>query len=887
MQGKKKYFALILFLLIGLMVFTFANPKEDEQKEDKNANAGEVVKEEVGKKTTTNNGSLTTDQNVVVNSVNIGRNVQAILTENAVASISQTEDDSYAKALEMVKKAEESLLKGDYDDAQYLVNNLDDGNDKATLQDRLDKVLNAINVSDLVANLEKMVKEASSLTDMNDARSYNTSNDITNAVSKLENEKLKEELTNRLNDLNGLLSDEDSPVVTGINNGDVVNTLANVKVEEANTYTVTLNGKEYELGTELEKDGEYELVIVDAAFNETKIKFTYDTIAPVLSVKSDSVGTNGVYSKINFKLSDNVDLAKVIVNGKEYNRTGKWNDLNFQNVNNYVEGENTVVLVDKASNKTEFRFTYDKTIPTAVITFSNNNGNAMTNQDVTVILIANEVILAPEGWTKIDDVTYTKVYSKNAKNEKVVITDIAGNSAELKYEVKRIDKVAPTGSFTFSNDNGNAMTNKDVTVTLTTNESILTPEGWTRVKDKVYTKVYSQNAKNEKVVITDKAGNSAELKYEVKRIDKVAPTGSFTFSNDNGNVMTNKDVTVTLTTNESILTPEGWFKVQDKVYTKVYNKNTKDSVVITDKAGNSATLTYVVKGIDKEAPKGTITSSNNGATTNKDIVVTLTTNEEVVTPTGWTKVSDVKFTKVYTDNAKNETVTITDKVGNSTTITYEVKGINKVTYVNSVGELKTAISNAKAGDEIVVSKTINVSDLVINKAIILKGENGSKVNVTGNKGISVTASGTKLENLSIELKNSASKYAVSVNGATNVTLKNISVSGTQSEGVEIKNSTVTIDGANINLSSTYGWGGAVRIDNSTVTVLNSNINGPEGYFEGSIYINSGTSKLIIEKNNTINNGITSKVPSQTSIEFNDGRVWESTGGINLKTWTLK
>jgi len=460
MQGKKKYFALILFLLIGLMVFTFANPKEDEEKEDEKANIGEVVKDEVGKTTTTNR-NLTEDQNVVVfNAVNTGRNVQTALTRNTdVASLNQIEDDSYAKALEAVKKAEESLIMGDYDSALNLVNNLTDGNDKDALQDRLDEVLNAINVSELVVNLEKMVKEATSLTDMTDARGYNTKNDISNVVSKLENEKLKEELSNRLNDLNGLLSDEDSPVITGISDGDVVNTLANVKVEDANTYTVTLNGEAYDLGTELAKDGEYELVVVDAAFNETKIKFTYDTTAPVLSVKSDSVGTDDVYSKVNFKLSDNVGLAKVIINDKEYKRTGKWNDLNFQNVNNYVEGENKVVLIDKAGNETKFKFVLDTTAP--IITLYEKGikveaGKYYTSTLKATIEDKNEykAILKDHSGNEVDYISGSNI-TKRA-NYTLVVIDKAGNKSEITFA---IDKDYP---LVYLNGSKNEKVNKNV-----------------------------------------------------------------------------------------------------------------------------------------------------------------------------------------------------------------------------------------------------------------------------------------------------------------------------------------------------------------------------------------------------------------------------------------
>ena len=186
------------------------------------------------------------------------------------------------------------------------------------------------------------------------------------------------------------------------------------------------------------------------------------------------------------------------------------------------EGEYNVYIVDLAGNKSEtIIFTIDMTAPTAEITYSNNNGNAMTNKDVTATLVASEPIQDIEGWTRVDDKTFTKIFSENIKSS-VEIKDLAGNVTVKKFEVKRIDKVAPEATVTYSNDNGHAMTNQDVTVTITTNESIKDIPGWTRVQDKVYTKVHSENGKYS-VVITDKAGNTSTVNYEVKRIDKVGP----------------------------------------------------------------------------------------------------------------------------------------------------------------------------------------------------------------------------------------------------------------------------------------------------------------------------------------------------------------------------
>lgn len=62
----------------------------------------------------------------------------------------------------------------------------------------------------------------------------------------------------------------------------------------------------------------------------------------------------------------------------------------------------------------------------------------------------------------------------------VRIYDVVGNITEVNFV---LDNVSPTASFTYSNNNGNAVTKDDVTVTMKTNEAVVTPAGWTRVSD--------------------------------------------------------------------------------------------------------------------------------------------------------------------------------------------------------------------------------------------------------------------------------------------------------------------------------------------------------------------------------------------------------------------
>ncbi|MDR2523935.1 MAG: hypothetical protein LBC95_00095 [Candidatus Nomurabacteria bacterium] len=83
-------------------------------------------------------------------------------------------------------------------------------------------------------------------------------------------------------------------------------------------------------------------------------------------------------------------------------------------------------------------------------------------------------------------------------------------------------------------------------------------------------------------------------------IDTVAPTGSVTYSPNSG--WTNMDVTAYLETSEPIATPDGWTKVDDTHFTKVFTANATENVALVDATGNSGSATAGVSWIDKVAP---------------------------------------------------------------------------------------------------------------------------------------------------------------------------------------------------------------------------------------------------------------------------------------------
>ena len=114
----------------------------------------------------------------------------------------------------------------------------------------------------------------------------------------------------------------------------------------------------------------------------------YDRTNPELIVKDDedlTIGYEPNYSKISFKLHDNIAIKELEING-EVIRTFSdgiitWSDANFDEfVKAYLsQGENTVVLRDWAGNEVEYTFNYDNEAPRRsafnLLVFNDNNND--------------------------------------------------------------------------------------------------------------------------------------------------------------------------------------------------------------------------------------------------------------------------------------------------------------------------------------------------------------------------------------------------------------------------------------------------------------------------------------------------------------------------------
>ena len=153
MEGKKKYFALIIFLFLGLMIFTFANPAEEEKEfkgGDKEQSETVTNKRE---DTTEEDDEEEQEQQQDANQQQEANQQQNVTTNNNQGNAQggnqgnnpgQTPvnpvDNTLRDALAAVEKAEGTYTQKDVDAAKQLVNQVTDTTEKGKLEERLDEV---------------------------------------------------------------------------------------------------------------------------------------------------------------------------------------------------------------------------------------------------------------------------------------------------------------------------------------------------------------------------------------------------------------------------------------------------------------------------------------------------------------------------------------------------------------------------------------------------------------------------------------------------------------------------------------------------------------------------------------------------------------------------
>lgn len=139
------------------------------------------------------------------------------------------------------------------------------------------------------------------------------------------------------------------------------------------------------------------------------------------------------------------------------------------------------------------------------------------------------------------------------------------------------------------------------------------------------------------------------------------------------------------------------YKVDADGKGEAVSANGEYTITVTDRAGNSETVKFT---IDTKAPVPTFDYSNRSKdgtffTTQEDITVTLTVNEELkATPDGWEKTGDRTYTRVHDANG-TYTVVLEDLLGNTTEVEYTVQKIDRKGPVIDIGATEVTFEAGK------------------------------------------------------------------------------------------------------------------------------------------------------------------------------------------------
>lgn len=333
---------------------------------------------------------------------------------------------------------------------------------------------------------------------------------------------------------------------------------------------------------------------------------------PVIMVMDTSVGDENGYTRLDLHFYD-ADLVDYVTINGVYRDLENDDDSNLNDQNaGYVNGTNTVVVYDVLGNSSTFTFNYikaseDTTPPTVVsITYSNDNGNKVTKEDVVVTITANENLQPVDGWTVSGNVM-TKTHSENGKYS-VVMKDLAGNETIVNYEVKRIDKVPPV----IEGITEGMVTNQDVTYTIIEQSISQIIIDGTVYNEKNAPKTITDEGLHT-IKVIDKAGNETSVSFT---IDRIGPT----ITGKEGSVGqdgiyskidlklydANKVDYVLINGKKKDLTDNTWSDVNFK---DVQYKEGKNVVEAFDIAGNSSTFEFI---LDTKGPEITVKDSSIG-----------------------------------------------------------------------------------------------------------------------------------------------------------------------------------------------------------------------------------------------------------------------------------
>ncbi len=646
MEGKKKYIALVIFLFLALMIFTFANPGEEEKEFTDGGNKEQT--EQVDKNDTTKEENTENQENNQ--------------TEN-----NQVKDNSYETALAAVEKAEASYKQDDVDAAKELVNKVTDPTKKGELEDRLEEVEAGIEVMSLIQELEYQVAKSENKEDLNDAKDYRDEHEVAKKVAALTNEKVKEALQERLDKVSKILEDDKAPVVNiEDNQAFKENVTIEVEDEAGNDFTIYLSKdgeekEEIENGTTTTSEGIYELTVVDKAFNEETIRFVVDGTNP----KFNGLTSGKHYEEITIDVEDLSEVTIMISqdhNNKILIDNGTTIDL---------EGTYEITATDEAGNTTTVWVAVDKTAPT----IERTDDVEYPTQDQKVA-IKDRYLTAVKVEGPENEGTYTRDdFTVGEHNENFAIE--FDFTKEGTYTIKATDKIGLVTEETFTIDKTAPVINGFEANKYYYNTSVK-PE---LVEENIASYTLNGEEYDGKeitedghyiLVAVDKAGQRDEVKFAIDtNAPDITEVTDGEFYNTTVKPVIKDDNFAYATINKLPYIPG----------TPIFLYG-KYELVAYDKAGNKTTVNFT---IDNIAPKilllDRIEYISGKYLPIKPVILEQYIDTIVMKKDG--EVIPYEKGQQLTDDAKYE-MTVTDKAGNQTTVEFTMDSVSPTAMVKPV-----------------------------------------------------------------------------------------------------------------------------------------------------------------------------------------------------------
>ncbi len=430
--------AIVLFLIIGLGTFVFANDSDNIADDGQNGDTiNDPSSNDDGSDDQTT--SDTTEQSESSDEESSGEGGNGSET-NPSDTNEEINDGNLTGEGGTEKPSRDDVTTPVVDEVETPVT---DGNNA-----------NTIDWASLLNKLAQMVNTAEDREDIEAAIEFRKNNNIT-----VENiESLGESAIDSLKIVNAILDDETAPAIEPDLDGKFFKEVS-ISINDDTKYTFVLerlDGESIPEGTTLDNinlEGEYKLTVVDAAFNETVVTFTIDRNETEETKTTMDVNNATHFDSIEDAVATITDLSldKVVVENQDTKES-----VTFVAENGNVEIKLTeeatykLTAYDKAGNETTYWLAVDETDPT--IFFTDSEGNELsdlTNKDVTITAFdkfLTEVTVTDANGNE----TVYKEFTTNGNNENKTFTLTLGEDGI--YTVTAKDKVGRTNTETIEID---------------------------------------------------------------------------------------------------------------------------------------------------------------------------------------------------------------------------------------------------------------------------------------------------------------------------------------------------------------------------------------------------------------------------------------------------